>query len=279
MWKYKENREEKERRMERWKWSSGFRIKAVVKRRRKEDGRRKRHPERTRRGVDGKEGARQLRHGESWGGRWRQVGASSLSPSLLLLLLLFPSLDLSANMDLCWARGCLHDTDRLSAICDLWSDSKTVCECVTAYMCLLCQCVCGALRNCYLSTLYVCVCMFVFMYLFRLGMYSIKTQKHAYEIASVCMCVCVLYVCVWTPISLHWALTFMEPAGHVRAHNDPRERPWAEGGPRRCLGVWVLMEAWRREARNCCLRRCVCVCIFCVCVHKNNIAYRFLLTN
>lgn len=62
---------------------------------------------------------------------------------------------------------------------------------------------------------------------------------------SVCVC-----VCVWSPGSLHWALTFMEPAGHVRAHNDPRERErgalgWGRG-LRKCLGVWVLMEAWRR---------------------------------
>lgn len=35
------------------------------------------------------------------------------------------------------------------------------------------------------------------------------------------MCMC---VCVSPSGSPHWALTFMEPAGHVRAHNDPREK-------------------------------------------------------
>lgn len=55
----------------------------------------------------------------------------------------------------------------------------------------------------------------------------------------------------------------MEPAGHVRAHNDPRERerPSAGGGLRRRLGVWVLMEAWRQEARNCCTELSDKVCV------------------
>ena len=138
-------------------------------------------------------------------------------------------------------------------------------DCVTAvslwnhYLFTMCFSVCVC----------VCVCVCVWLYLCTpcaqiLNILHKNTEAWVCNCMSVCTC-----VCVWTPSSLHWALTFMEPAGHVRAHNDPRERPSAGGGLRRFLGVWVLMEAWRREAGNCCTELsdtvCVCVCV-CVCV-------------
>lgn len=88
---------------------------------------------------------------------------------------------------------------------------------------------------------------------------------------SLCACVC---VCIWSPSSLRWALTFMEPAGHVRAHNDPRERPWAGGRAEEVPGG--LGVDGDLEARNCCMELCdVCVCVMCVflsvCVFKKRI--------
>lgn len=67
-------------------------------------------------------------------------------------------------------------------------------------------------------------------------------------------------MCVWTPGSLRWALTFMEAAGRVRAHNDPGERaaPSAGGGlPTVPGGQGVDGAPGAPSAAPRCPRRCV----------------------
>lgn len=82
-----------------------------------------------------------------------------------------------------------------------------------------------------------------------------NTEVCACNCMSLCVHVCVwaracVCVCVWTPSSLHWALTFMEPAGHVRAHNDPRERVLGWGRAKKVpggLGVDGGLEVGGKE--------------------------------
>ena len=169
----------------------------------------------------------------------------------------------SNSQFLCWHESLLslelsawHGQD-ICHLCDFWSDSMAVCEFGSPL----------ELCNLFIMYVPVCVCVCVLCTLFRLyyctviGIYSLKIQRRVFVIAWIYVCV-PIYVCVWIPSSLHWALTFMEPAGHVRAHNDPRERPWAGRELRRCLGAWVLMEAWGREARSCCIKLAVEVYVF-----------------
>lgn len=129
-----------------------------------------------------------------------------------------------------WVCQPVHDCVWPSA-----SVEPIVCVCVSEWVS---ECVC------------ICVCHFL-----RLWTYSIKTQRCVHVIAWACVCMCVceracVCVCVWTPSSLHWALTFMEPAGHVRAHNDPRERVLGWGRAKKVpggLGVDGGLEVGGKE--------------------------------
>lgn len=84
--------------------------------------------------------------------------------------------------------------------------------------------------------------LFVYM-LPRVWTYSMKTKTHIYVIARLCVkpCVC---LAAQSQSLFHFALTFIEPLGYVRAHNNHRRRVQGRGGAwNGLMGVHMLLSA------------------------------------